>query len=633
MARSNERGRGAGGFLPVTPDEVGRGGLDVLLVSGDAYVDHASFGVAVVGRLLQSFGLRVAIAAQPDWRDAAALAAFGAPRLFVGVTAGNMDSMVNHQTAHRKRRHDDAYSPGGVAGLRPNRAAVVYAHLARQAFPDALIVLGGIEASLRRFAHYDYWADQLRRGVLLDARADLLVFGMAERPLRAVVDRLAPLARVDRGAAERLYGIRGTAFVLGRRAAEARGLSLEDGAPLSFGAHGWAESGPGLPAGGLFREAPGPVTWRVRRLPSHDRIAADPRLLAAATRSVERGANPATGEACVQRHGEAFVVAAPPAWPLTTGELDAVHELPYARAAHPRYEEPPPAAAMICASIQVTRGCFGGCSFCAIGLHEGKDVQSRSRASVLREVAALRATPAFRGTVSDLGGPTANMWRLGCGDPQANARCRRPSCLHPTICPILRTDHGPLRELMAAVRAAPGVRHVLIASGVRYDLAVAAPGYLGDLLRGFVGGHLHVAPEHVDETVLRLARKPPYAVFERFRERFERARRKAGLERYLNPYFISGLPGSTDERMRALVARLRAEGWRPRQVQSFLPTPGTAATAMFHAGVNPDRLDETVDMPRTLAEKLRQHALLTAGVPDTRPGRRGRCPGQDPGRT
>jgi uncharacterized radical SAM protein YgiQ len=591
----------------------------VLLVSGDAFVDHPSFGVAVVARLLASFGLRVAVAAQPDWRSPAALAAYSRPRLFVGVTAGNMDSMVNHQTAHRKRRHDDAYSPGGVAGRRPNRAAAVYAHLARQAFPDALILLGGVEASLRRFAHYDYWADELRRSVLLDARADLLVFGMAERPLRAVVDRLAPLARVSRSDAPRLYGIRGTAFVLGKRAADARRLDLSEGAALSFGAHGWAESGPALPAAGLFREAPGAQTWRVRRLPSHDRMAADPLLLASATHVVERSAHPAVGEACVQRHGDAFVIAAPPAWPLTTGELDAVHELPYTRLPDPAYAAaPPPAAAMIACSIQVTRGCFGGCSFCAIGLHEGKDVQSRSRASVLREVAALRAAPVFRGTISDLGGPSANMWRLGCGDPAANARCRRPSCLTPRRCPLLRTDHGPLRELMAAVAAAPGVRHVHVASGVRHDLALCDPGYLDDLVRGHVGGHLHVAPEHTDPTVLRLARKPDYAVFEQFRERFERARRKAGVERYLNPYFVSGLPGSTDERLRTLVARLRADGWRPRQVQSFVPTPGSAATAMFWSGVNPDREGERVEMPRTLAEKLRQHALLTEGVPDTR---------------
>jgi len=598
---------------------------DVLLISGDAYVDHPSFGAAVVGRLLESFGLVVAIAAQPDWRDPDALAAFGAPRLFVGVTAGNMDSMVNHLTAHRKRRHDDAYSPGGRHGLRPNRASVVYCQLARQAFPDALVIVGGVEASLRRFAHYDYWEDALRRSVLLDARADLLVHGMAERSLRAIVDRLAPLGEVRQGDARRLYGLRGTAFVVGRREAATRGLALDEGGELRFGVHGWAEDGPALPLGGLFRDPPERVSWRVRRLPSHDRVLSDRLLLAEATRAVERAANPASGIACVQRHGEAFVIVAPPAWPLSTVELDAVHELPFQRAPHPRYEEPVPAAQMIETSVQITRGCFGGCSFCAIALHEGKRVQSRSQASVLREVALLSSRPGFRGVISDLGGPTANTWRLGCREPEREARCLRPSCLHPRRCRCLETDLGPLRGLMRAVRGCAGVRQALIASGLRHDLALLDREYLADLLRHHVGGHLHVAPEHVDSEVLRLARKPSYEVFERFREEFERARRAAGLERYLNPYFVSGLPGSTDARMRELTRRLAAEGWRPRQVQSFLPTPGTVATAMFHAGVNPDRPEEVVPMPRTLAEKLRQHGLLTQELPaddGRRPARR-----------
>jgi uncharacterized radical SAM protein YgiQ len=342
---------------------------------------------------------------------------------------------------------------------------------------------------------------------------------------------------------------------------------------------------------------------------------ADPVLLGEATRRVERAANPTLCVACVQRHGEAFVVAAPPAWPLSTEELDAVHELPYQRVAHPSYAAPVPAAEMICTSIQITRGCFGGCTFCAIALHEGKGVQSRSQASVLREVAALRSAPPYRGTISDLGGPTANLWRLGCLDAEAEARCRRPSCLYPRICPRLGTDHTPLRGLMRAVREAEGVRHAIVSSGVRHDLAVRDPAYVADLVRHHVGGHLHVAPEHDDPDVLRLARKPAHASFERFRELFERARRAAGVERYLNPYFLSGLPGSTDERMAGLVRRLRAEGWRPRQVQSFIPTPGTIATAMFVTGLNPDRPEERVDMPRTLAEKIRQHRLLTADVP------------------
>jgi len=605
-------------FLPASPADLRDAGHrrpDVLLVTGDAYVDHPSFGTAVVGRLLESWGLVVAVAAQPTWRDPAALAEYGTPRLFVGITAGNMDSMVNHQTAFRKRRHDDAYAPGGQHGLRPNRATVVYSHLARQAFADALIVLGGVEASLRRFAHYDYWADELRRSVVPDSRADLLVYGMAERPLRAICDRLAPLSQADRSSLRRLLGIRGTAVMLTKRTVADQGLDLDHDAPLRFGPQGWEGQGPPLSGRGPFRDAPRPVTWRVRRLPAYERILADPTDLARATRLVERASNPALGLACVQRHGEGFLVAMPPAWPLSTAELDAVHDLPYARAPHPSHDAPVPAHTMICNSIQITRGCFGGCTFCAIALHEGRTIQSRSRASVLREIAHLRSTPTFRGTISDLGGPTANTYGLACSSPAREARCRRPSCLHPRICPLLVTDHSPLRALMAAVREAPGVRHAHIASGVRHDLALRDPGYIADLLEHHVGGHLHVAPEHNHPDILRLARKPPYAVFERFREAFERARRRAGVERYLNPYFISGLPGSDDRTMVALVRLLRSEGWRPRQVQSFLPTPGTAATAMFHAGRNPDRLSERVSTPRTIADKQRQHGLLTEGLP------------------
>lgn len=605
-------------FLPASPKELRDAGhrrADVLLVTGDAYVDHPSFGAAVVGRLLESWGLVVAVAAQPDWRDPAPLTEYGTPRLFVGITAGNMDSMVNHQTAFRRLRHDDAYAPGGQHGLRPDRASVVYAQLARRAFRNTLVLLGGVEASLRRFAHYDYWADDLRHSVLRDSRADLLVHGMAERPLRAVCDRLATESQPDRNSLRRLLGIRGTAVVLSKRMVSDHGLDLTEGASLRFGPHGWEGQGPSLPGRGLFRDAPRPVTWRVRRLPAHERIVAEPTQLARATRLVERAANPALDLACVQRHGDAFLVAMPPAWPLSTAELDAVHELPYARAPHPSYEAPIPAFTMICNSIQTTRGCFGGCTFCAIALHEGRSIQSRSQGSVLREIAQLRRTPTFRGTISDLGGPTANTYGMACSNPARESRCRRPSCLHPRICPLLVTDHGPLRALLASVREAPGVRHAHVASGLRHDLALLDPGFLDDLLRYHVGGHLHVAPEHSHADVLRLARKPPYAVFERFREAFERARRRAGVERYLNPYFISGLPGSDDRNMAALVRLLRSEGWRPRQVQSFLPTPGSVATAMFHAGRNPDHLTESVSMPRTLSDKQRQHGLLTDGLP------------------
>ncbi len=608
-------------FLPASPRELWDAhprGADVLLVTGDAYVDHPSFGAAVVGRLLRSWGLAVAMAPQPDWHDPAALEEYGRPRLFVGITAGNMDSMVNHQTAFRRRRRHDAYSPGGEMGRRPNRASVVYAQLARRAFGDALVVLGGVEASLRRFAHYDYWSDELRRSVLLDSRADVLVYGMAERPLRAICDRLAGMERVSRGALSRLLGIRGTTVVITRRQARSWAIEGRDGERLRFGPHGREGRGPSLPARGLFRDPPRPVTFTVSRLPAHDRIQEDPGELARASRLVERASNPALGLACVQRHKDSLCLTMPPAWPLSTTELDAVHELPYARAQHPSYTEPIPAFTMICSSVQITRGCFGGCSFCAIGLHEGRAVQSRSAPSVLREIEQLQRLPTFRGTITDLGGPTANTYGLGCSSPAREARCRRPSCLHPRPCPLLVTDHTPLRALLAQVRHVSGVRHAFIASGIRHDLALQDPGFLEDLVRHHVGGHLHVAPEHSDPEVLRLARKPPYEVFERFREAFRLARRRAGLERYLNPYFISGLPGSDRRAMAALARLLRAEGWRPRQVQAFLPTPGSVSTAMFFAGRNPDRLAETVHTPRTIAQKRRQHDMLTEGLPDTR---------------
>jgi uncharacterized radical SAM protein YgiQ len=607
--------KSAHSFLPISPEELaGRGtqSADVLLISGDAYVDHPSFGVAIVGRLLESFGLTVAIVAQPDWYNPEALAAYGRPRLFIGITAGNMDSMVNHFTAHKKRRHNDAYSPDGKHGSRPNRATIVYAQLARQAFSDSLIIIGGIEASLRRYAHYDYWSDGLRRSILLDSRADLLVYGMAERPLRTIVDRLMPLLpHVDRQAATRLWGIRGTGFVLGKREATARGVSFNDGDSIHFGSPGWSEDNISLPTDGLFRDVPASAaSWTMRLLPAYDRMTQEPKLLAQATRLVEQTANPAHNIACIQQHGESWVIINPPAWPLTEVEFDAVHELPYARTAHPQYHKPIPAAEMICNSIQITRGCFGGCSFCAIGLHEGKWVQSRSQASILHEVAKLQLSPRYRGIISDLGGPTANMWRMGCKNPSNAARCRRPSCLHPRPCPLLQTDHGPLRQLMRAVREAPGVRQVFIASGIRHDLALRDPHYIDELVRYHLSGHLHLAPEHMDPEVLRLARKPSYEVFEQFVKSFNRARQAAGLQRYLNPYFVSGLPGSTDSTMKLLARKLCSEGWRPQQVQSFIPTPGTIATAMYYAGINPYHPDEHIPMPRTLAEKIKQHALL-----------------------
>ena len=621
--------------IPISPEELRRRGIqrpDVLLVSGDAFCDHPSFGPAVVARLLESFGLTVALAAQPDPRDPEALAAFGRPRLFLGITAGNMDSMVNHYTAHRRKRRTDLYSPGGKAGLRPDRASIVYANLARRAFPDSIIILGGIEASMRRFVHFDYWQERIRRSLLLDAKADLLVYGMAERQLRAIVDRLGASAEPDRDQAALLRGIRGTAFALSEKQVQDLGLNLEEGNEVSPADLGPAQdpdhqsstpdhrvatqNRPTARTGGqdMFRDPVEPSAWRIRELPSFESIQSNRVRLAQAARIASRAANPFLGELLVQRHDNRLVLTMPPALPLSSEELDFVHELPYSRQAHSSYDEPIPAMDRMKASIQINRGCFGGCTFCAIFAHQGRDIQSRSKASILREAGLVASMN--KGIISDLGGPTANTWGMQGKDRSICRRCRRPSCLFPSICPNLDSDHEPLRRLLAQVRSLPGVRKVLIASGLRHDLAVRAPKYVEDLMLHHVGGHLHVAPEHNDPRVLRLAKKPSYEVFETFRRLFERIKARHDIQCFLNPYFVSGLPGSTDERMARLTRLLRSEGWKPRQVQSFIPTPGTPATAMFASGVNPDDPTDEVEMPRTLGDKIRQHRILTADLPD-----------------
>jgi len=628
--------------IPLSPAQLHRSGFDrpdVLILSGDAYCDHPSFGTALVARLLESFHLTVAIAAQPEWKNPSDLEAWGRPRLFVGVTAGNMDSMVNHYTAHKKKRRTDAYSPGGRAGLRPDRASIVYSQLARQVFPDSLIILGGVEASMRRFTHYDYWQDAIRRSVLLDARADLLVYGMAERPLRAIVDRLVPrgsnqstpfgtekrptIPDMPRRDAPKLMGIRGTAFVLGTRTLAERNLALDHGDMVSrdvfcapVGTVANAEPNNNVipsheidaPPSGLFRDEPETAPWKVRRLPAFEAITKDHRLLAMASHIIERSSNPTVGEVLVQEHGRALLVVMPPARPLSSTELDFVHELPYERASHPSYRERIPAMEMIETSVQINRGCFGGCTFCAITMHQGRAIQSRSAASVLREVQTL--VDMGHKVVSDLGGPTANTWNMVGRDQSICNRCRRPSCLHPTICPNLDTDHEPLRDLLRQVRRVPGLKRAIVASGVRHDLALRSPDYLSDLVEHHVGGHLHVAPEHDNPQVLALIRKPSYDRFEAFRSLFDRLKRKLHKQCYLNPYFMSGLPGSTDVRMAALVRRLRTEGWKPQQVQSFIPTPGTPATAIFASGVDPDDVSQPIEMPRTLGDKIRQHRIL-----------------------
>lgn len=573
-------------FLPTTLDEArarGWDALDVVLVSGDAYVDHVSFAAAVIGRVLEAAGWQVGILPQPDWRDAEPFRALGRPRLFFGITAGNMDSMVNHYTAHKRRRSEDAYSPDGRAGMRPDRCSIVYAQRCREAFRDVPVVLGGVEASLRRLAHYDWWDDAVRRSILLDAKADLLVFGQGEKTVLSIADRLS---RGERPAD--LFDLPGIA--LARKSA--------DGLAAAWG-----------------RE--------VVVLPSFEEVRDDRPAFARFSRACRLEHAPENARVLVQPHGDRVVVVLPPAPNPTTEELDRVFALPFARSPHPRYRgERLPAFEQIQHSVQLMRGCPAGCAFCCITEHQGRDVCSRSEASVLREIAELAAWPGFRGTVTDLGGPTANLWGAACQDPRAHAACRRASCVQPTLCKRLRLDHRPLTALYRKARAVPGVRHAFVASGVRYDLAHAdrlgGEAYLKELIAHHVSGQLKVAPEHVAPAVLRRIGKPPVESFDRFREEFERFSREAGKEQYLVPYFISSLPGCTLEEAAELHDYLRAHGWKPRQVQDFMPTPMTLSTDMFHTGLDPRNL-EPVAVARGVDEKRMQKALMCWADPELRP--------------
>ncbi|MBI4705255.1 MAG: YgiQ family radical SAM protein [Deltaproteobacteria bacterium] len=548
--------------------------LDVLLVTGDAYVDHPAFGAALIGRWLERHGWRVGLVAQPAWQDLADVARLGTPRLFAGVTAGSLDSMLSLYTAQLKPRRQDPYSPGARPGRRPARASIVYAKLCRQAFPGTPVVLGGIEASLRRIAHYDYWSDQVRRSVLLDAPADLLVFGMAERAVLELAERLARGEPIDR-----IREVRGTGFVLGRGQWETLPLTRQvgDGRPVL--------------------------------LPGFEQVAADRRAFARMTRAAALEGNPHHARPLLQPHGEQAVYLNPPAAPLACAELDAVHELPFARAPHFSYDERIPAFETVQHSIVALRGCFGGCTFCSIAEHEGRIVQSRSAPSVLREARALRALPHFRGTISDVGGPTANMYGMGCGAPVLACRCRRLSCLHPAVCRHLVTDHGPLLDLLARLRAEPGLRRVLVASGVRPDLANLSPQYIRRLAHHHTGGQLSVAPEHSERAVLDRMRKPPIEQYERFAERFAAASRAAGKRQYLVPYLIAGHPGAKLGHMVALAQYLKRHAVRPRQVQEFVPTPMSLATAAYHTGLDP-MTGVPVPSARTLGEKRLHKALL-----------------------
>ena len=596
---------------------------DVILITGDAYIDHPSFGMALVGRLLEAHGYRVGIIAQPDWQSADAFRVLGKPRLYYGVTAGNMDSMVNRYTADRKPRSDDAYTPNGEPNKRPDRAVSVYAQRCREAFPGTPVVIGSIEASLRRIAHYDYWSDKVRRSVLFDSKADMLIFGNAERALVDLTRRMAEGENI-----KNIRDLRGTAFLVpsGWMPSEEWGVhnSTRVDTPGKIDAHpdpylmvqpntpGCAtDNKPAEEANPAMVEPKAEAVKVIRimsreerramqlekhnktvvRLPSYETVSQDPVMYAHASRVFHLESNPGNARALVQAHGDRDVWMNPPPLPLQMDEMDNVYDLEYARGPHPSYGDANiPAWEMIRFSVNIMRGCFGGCTFCSITEHEGRIIQNRSHESIIREIEEMRdKVPGFTGVVSDLGGPTANMYRIACKDPEIEKHCRKPSCVFPGICENLNTDHSSLIELYRKARALPGVKKILIASGLRYDLAVESPEYVKELVTHHVGGYLKIAPEHTERGPLDKMMKPGIGSYDRFKQMFEKYSKEAGKEQYLIPYFIAAHPGTTDEDMMNLALWLKRNGFRADQVQAFYPSPMATATAMYHSGKNPLR--------------------------------------------
>jgi uncharacterized radical SAM protein YgiQ len=627
---------GTAPFLPMSRAEMdllGWDSCDIIVVTGDAYVDHPSFGMAIIGRVLEAQGFRVGIIAQPDWRSPAAFAALGRPNLFFGVTAGNMDSMVNRYTSDRRVRSDDAYTPEGVGGKRPDRSVIVYAQRVREAFKDVPLVIGGIEASLRRIAHFDYWSEKIRRSILLDAKADMLVFGNGERQICEIAHRLAKGENIST-----ITDIRGTSFTrkgLPEGWVEINSAHLDAPGPLNPPVDPYAmepaRGKAGEPASATATAASAPREQVVRfvrrvksadrgnsviRLPSCEQVVADPVLYAHASRILHLEANPGNARALVQRHGDVDVWLNPPPIPLTTKEMDWVYEREYRRQPHPVYGAANiPAYKMIRFSIAIQRGCFGGCTFCSITEHEGRIIQSRSEDSIIKEVEAVRDTvPGFTGVISDLGGPTANMYRLACKTREIESACRRPSCVFPGICPNLNTDHSPLIKLYRRARELPGIKKVLIASGVRYDLASESPEYVKELAQHHVGGYLKIAPEAIGDGPLSKMMKPGVGTYHKFKELFDRYSKEAGKEQYLIPYFIAAHPGTSDTDMLELALWLKTNGFRADQVQAFLPSPMATATAMYHSGKNPlhrvSHDSEEVLIPKGLKVRRLHKAFL-----------------------
>lgn len=561
--------------LPMSRAEMDARGwdaVDVVFVSGDAYVDHPSFANGILARVLEAAGFRVAVLAQPDWKSADPWRTFGRPRLFFAISAGNMDSMINHYTANKKVRNDDAYSPGGRIGLRPDRATLPYCQRAREAYPGVPVIAGGVEASLRRLAHYDYWSDTVKRSILLDSKADLLVFGMGEQSILEIARRL------DAGESVRdLRDMRGVAFALGAR-----------------------------------EEPPADALT----IPSFEDVKTDKFLFARATKIIHQETNPLNARRLIQYHDRQAVVCNPPLLPISQEDMDRIYGLPYTRRPHPSYREPIPAFEAIKDSVTIMRGCFGGCTFCSITAHQGRIIQSRSQESILNELTQLGQNPQFKGVVSDIGGPTANMYQMRCTRPEVEAKCKRLSCVHPKVCKLLGTDHGPLVDLLKKSREVEGVRKVLVASGVRMDLAQLAPEYLEELAAHHVGGHLKVAPEHTDPDVLALMKKPEINDYKGFDEAFREASTRGGKpKQYTVPYFIASHPGSDLNAMIDLALFLKRNGYRPDQVQDFIPAPFDIATCMYHTGLDPFTGKE-VFVAKKLNDRKLQRALLQFFKPE-----------------
>jgi len=564
-------------FLPTTREEMNLKGwseLDILLVMGDAYIDHPTFGIPLLGRVLESHGYRVGIIPQPDWRDGRDVSRMGRPRLFIGVSAGSMDSMINKYTANKRPRDYDAYTPNGSPDFRPERATLVYTHLLRKTFQGTPIVIGGIEASLRRFTHYDYWDNKVRRSFLLDSRADLLCHGMGEKTIVEIAKHLEM-----GGAIENLPYLRGTARV--------------------------------------FKSITDRDEKKYLLLSSYEDLLTSFEKFNKNAVTIERESNPHNAKILIEPVQGRYVVAEPPAFPLTTEELDGIYELPFTKLPHPSYVQPIPAYEVIKFSIQTNRGCFGGCSFCAITLQQGREIQSRSVLSLKKEVEGLKKLPGWAGTITDLGGPSANMYKLEGKDKDICAQCKKMSCLFPTPCFNLKTDQTEQINLMRTIRKTPGVKHVFIASGIRYDLALETPEYIKEVTQHHTGGVMSVAPEHTDPKVLRLMKKPPIEQYNKFVDYFNKFSREAGKNQMLSPYFISSFPGSDINTTTKMSDYFKANKMRPEQIQDFIPSPMTLATAMYYTEMNP-HTGEKIYIEKAMSKRKLQKRTLQSFMPQNR---------------